>query len=148
MRRHRTKVTALAVSVLVAPAGTAAVLAVQTRANAALTSANLDLAVANERVTQANADLKLANAREKERFNLAIEAIKLFHGEVGDDLVLKTDQFKPLRDKLLKGALDFYGKLEGLLKGQTDECHVDFRNILSCNTFWRTLRLIHKYRLL
>ncbi len=38
-----------------------------------------------------------------------MEAIKLFHGEVGDDLVLKADQFKPLRDKLLKGAADFYG---------------------------------------
>ena len=49
-----------------------------------------------------------------------MEAIKLFHGEVGDDLVLKADQFKPLRDKLLKGAADFYGKLEGLLEDQTD----------------------------
>ena len=49
-----------------------------------------------------------------------MEAIRLFHGEVGDDLVLKADQFKPLRDKLLKGAADFYGKLEGLLKDQPD----------------------------
>ena len=38
----------------------------------------------------------------------------------GDDLVLKAEQFKPLRDKLLRGAADFYGKLEGLLKGQPD----------------------------
>ena len=49
-----------------------------------------------------------------------MEAIKLFHGEVGDDLVLKADQFKPLRDKLLRGAADFYGKLEGLLEDQPD----------------------------
>ena len=54
-------------------------------------------------VTKANADLKSANVREKQRFDLAMEAIKLFHGEVGDDLVLKADQFKPLRDKLLEG---------------------------------------------
>ena len=61
-----------------------------------------------------------ANEREKQRFNLAMVAIRLFHGEVGDDLVLKADQFKPLRDKLLRGAADFYGKLEELLKGQAD----------------------------
>ena len=116
-RRNRTAVTSLAAAVLVALAGTAAVLAVQTQANGRLKQANIDLAVANRLVTKANADLKSANAREKQRFDLAMEAIKLFHGEVGDDLVLKADQFKPLRDKLLRGALDFYGKLEGLLKG-------------------------------
>ena len=98
----------------------AAVLAVQTQANGRLKQANIDLAIANDRVTKANAELKSANEREKQRFDLAMEAIKLFHGEVGDDLVLKADQFKPLRDKLLKGAADFYGKLEGLLKDQTD----------------------------
>jgi eukaryotic-like serine/threonine-protein kinase len=120
-RRNRTAVIALAAAVLVALAGTAAVLAVQTQANGRLKQANINLAVANRLVTKANADLKSANAREKQRFDLAMEAIGLFHGEVGDDLVLKADQFKPLRDKLLRGALDFYGKLEGLLKGQPDK---------------------------
>jgi serine/threonine protein kinase/tetratricopeptide (TPR) repeat protein len=105
-RRNRTAVTSLVASVLVALVGTGAVLAVQTRANA--------------RFRQANRDLAHANERERERFNLAMEAIKLFHGEVGDDLVLKADQFKPLRDKLLDGALEFYGKLERLLEGQPD----------------------------
>ena len=66
------------------------------------------------------AALAAANDREAARFGLAIEAIKLFHGEVGDDLVLKEDQFKPLRDKLLRGATDFYRKLEGLLRDQSD----------------------------
>jgi len=120
-RRHRTVVTSLTAAVLVALAGTALVLDVQTQANRRLKQANIDLAVANRLVTNANDDLKLASAREKQRFDLAMEAIKLFHGEVGDDLVLKADQFKPLRDKLLRGALDFYGKLEGLLKGQPDK---------------------------
>ena len=41
-------------------------------------------------------------------------------GEVGNDLILKENQFKSLRDKLLKGANDFYGKLDKLLEGQTD----------------------------
>ena len=133
-RQNRTAVTSLAAAVLVALAGTAAVLAVQTRSNRVLTAkndeldkanrlkdeANSGLREANQRVTKANADLESANVREKQRFDLAKEAIKLFHGEVGDDLVLKADQFKPLRDKLLKGAADFYVKLEGLLEGQTD----------------------------
>jgi eukaryotic-like serine/threonine-protein kinase len=119
-RRNRTAVISLAAAVLVALVGTATVLAVQTQANGRLQQANVNLEVANQLVTTANADLKSANAREKQRFDLALEAIKLFHGEVGDELVLKADQFKPLRDKLLRGALDFYGKLEGLLQGQPD----------------------------
>jgi len=133
-RRNRTAATAAAVALVAGVVGLSAVLAVQTRANSVLTAknaeldkanrlkdeANAGLRDANERVTKANADLESANEREKRRFDLAMEAIKLFHGEVGDDLVLKADQFKPLRDKLLKGAADFYSKLESLLKGQTD----------------------------
>ena len=57
---------------------------------------------AKGRLQQANFELAAANAREKQRFDLAMEAIKLFHGEVGDDLVLKADEFKPLRDRLLR----------------------------------------------
>ena len=49
-----------------------------------------------------------------------MEAIKLFHGEVSQDLLLKEKQFEALRTKLLRGAARFYGKLEGLLKGQED----------------------------
>ena len=49
-----------------------------------------------------------------------MDAIKLFHGEVSEDLLLKESQFEGLRTKLLKGAADFYGRLEGLLKGHAD----------------------------
>ncbi len=105
-RRNRTVVTALAAAVLVALAGTGAVLGVQ--------------AQANERLLQANNKLAIANDREKQRFSLAMDAIKLFHGEVSEDLLLKEQQFESLRTKLLKGAADFYGRLENLLKGQTD----------------------------
>ncbi len=69
-RRHRTGVTAAAIAVLVALAGTAAVLAVQTRANRELKRANMDLAIANTKVTRANADLAAANERERARFAL------------------------------------------------------------------------------
>ena len=100
-RRHRTSVTAAAVAVLATLFGTAAVLAVQSKANGELKAANTALGAAKD--------------REAKRFDLAMEAIRLFHGEVGGELVLKEDKFKPLRDRLLKGAADFYRKLEGLL---------------------------------
>jgi serine/threonine-protein kinase len=119
-RRHRTAVMALASSVLVALAGTSAVLAVQTQANDRLKAANIDLLIANGRVAKANAELKAANAREKQRFNLAMDAIKIFHGEVSEELLMNEKQFESLRTKLLKGGTDFYGRLEDLLKGQTD----------------------------
>jgi tetratricopeptide (TPR) repeat protein len=105
-RRHRTGVTTSAAVLLMALAGTAAVSAVQTRANSQLKTANAALGAANE--------------REAARFNLAIEAIKLFHGEISEDLLLKEKQFDRLRSRLLRGAAEFYGKLEELLKGQAD----------------------------
>ena len=106
LTRHRTGVTAVGAALLMAVAGLAAVLGVQTRANAQLTAKN--------------AELDASVRREAERFNLAMDAIKLFHGEVSEDLLLKEKKFEKLRAKLLHGAADFYGKLEGLLKDQRD----------------------------
>jgi serine/threonine-protein kinase len=120
MRRRRTLVAALAAAVLAATVGLTAVLAVQTRANAALRSANLDLELANRRTGDANRDLRLANARERARFDLALEAIKTFHGGVSEDLLLKEKQFDGLRTRLLRGATDFYQRLEDLLEGEAD----------------------------
>jgi tetratricopeptide (TPR) repeat protein len=126
-RRNRTVVMTTTAAVLVALAGTAAVLAVQTRANRQLNEANLDLkvsnaalAAANAQVRQANVDLTEANQRVAARFELALEAIQLFHDEVSEDLLLKEKQFDALRTKLLRGAADFYRRLEGLLKPQAD----------------------------
>jgi serine/threonine-protein kinase len=120
LTRHRTGVTAAGAALLVALAGTAAVLAVQTRANADLKRANADLAIANRKVTQANADLQAANERERARFDLAQEAIRTFHSGVSEDVLLKRKEFASLRTKLLRGAREFYQKLERLLEGQTD----------------------------
>ncbi len=105
-RRHRTQVAAAAIMVLAALGGTAAVLAVQTRANEALKAANTDLAASND--------------RERARFALAQEAIRTFHTGVSADVLLKQDEFKLLRNKLLKQAREFYSKLEGLLEGHAD----------------------------
>jgi serine/threonine-protein kinase len=112
-RRNRTAVAAAAVALVAGVAGLAAVLVVQTRARA-------DLGRANAQVTRANADLLAANARERQRFDLAMAAVQLFHGEVSQDLLLKEKEFAGLRSRLLTGAADFYGNLERLLEGHTD----------------------------
>ncbi len=119
-RRNRTAVTAAGAALLVALVGTAAVLAVETRANANLHAANTDLAIANAKVTHANNELAASNQRERARFELAQEAIRMFHTGVSEDLLLKQKEFGALRAKLLRGAQEFYRKLEGLLGGQAD----------------------------
>ena len=106
LKRRRTAVTAAAAAVLVALVGLAAILAVQT--------------TANRELKRSNEALDAANVRETARFNLAMEAIGLFHGEVSEDVLLKEERFKSLRKKLLSGAAGFYGRLEGLLAGQED----------------------------
>ena len=54
------------------------------------------------------------------RYDLAVDAIKTFHTGVSEDFLLKQDQFKELRDRLLNAAADFYGKLGALLGKETD----------------------------
>jgi serine/threonine-protein kinase len=105
-RRHRATVMAAASGLLVAMAGMFSVLVVQARANSDLSRSNYALAAANQ--------------RERERFALALEAVKLFCGDVSEDFLLKEKEFEGLRTKLLRGAAGFYTKLEGLLAGQTD----------------------------
>jgi serine/threonine protein kinase len=106
VRRNKGRMLATAALALTAFAGTSAVVSVQAKANR-------NLAVANKQLRQ-------ANERERQRFDLAMEAVGLFHGEVSQDLLLKEKQFERLRNKLLKGAAGFYDKLEQLLKDQDD----------------------------
>ena len=119
-KRNRTMVTAAAVALLASVVGLAAVLIVQTQAKAELsrslareTSANMALAAAN---------LELARSKDavQARYDLAVEAIRTFHTGVSEDFLLKEDQFKELRDRLLKSASDFYGKLGTLLGRESD----------------------------
>jgi tetratricopeptide (TPR) repeat protein len=120
LTRHRVGVTAIGAALLVALAGTAAVLAVQTQANRKLRSANLELAAAHNSVTRANAELAASNQRERARFALAQDAIRTFHTGVSKDVLLKEEEFKALRTKLLREAREFYRKLEDHLQGQPD----------------------------
>ncbi len=99
MRRRRTAVTAAAAALIVATVGLASVLAVQARANG---------------------KLKEANGQIQARFNLALEAIKTFHTGVSEDVLLKNDNLKPVRDRLLKDAAEFYQRLRDKLSGQAD----------------------------
>ena len=98
-QRNRTPVTAAAVALAAGVVGLAAVLAVQTRAKAELTRSQAAVQV---------------------RYDLAVEAIKTFHTGVSEDFLLKQEQFKGVRDRLLKSASDFYGKLGALLGKESD----------------------------
>jgi serine/threonine protein kinase len=107
-------VTALAAALLIAVA------VVSSIGYARVTRANADLATANQQVIRAIDELRVSNARERQRFELALEAIRRHHTGVSEDLVLKQEQFKDVRDRILRDVLDFYRKLEELLKTQKD----------------------------
>jgi serine/threonine-protein kinase len=119
-KQNRTAVATAAVALVAGVVGLSAVAVVQTEAKA-------DIARALRRETQANVALAAANnelasskAAVQARYNLAVEAIKTFHTGVSEDFLLKEDQFKELRDRLLNSASDFYRKLGALLGKETD----------------------------
>ena len=61
-----------------------------------------------------------ANYRKAQtRFDLAREAIERFHTGASEDVLLKEPQLKPLREKLLGSALEFYEKVEALLEKES-----------------------------
>ena len=120
MRRNRSAVTAVAAAALVAMVGLSAVLAVQAQANEILMAKNVELDKANRLKDQANANLVEANARVQARFDLAREAIRSFQDGVNEDDMLKGEELKGLRNKLLRSAAGFHEKLEKLLQGQAD----------------------------
>jgi serine/threonine-protein kinase len=120
LTRHRTGVTGAAAAVLAGVVGLSAVLTVQTRANAQMSeSLNREMA-AHAALAQANKELTRSKAAVQERYDLAVDAIKTFHTGVSEDFLLGQNQFKDLRDRLLKSASDFYGKLGALLGKESD----------------------------
>jgi serine/threonine-protein kinase len=118
--RNRTAVASAAVALIAGVVGLAAVLAVQTRAKAAVTWALARETGANQALAAAYAELTRAKAAVQARYELATEAIQTFHTGVSKDFLLQQEQFKALRDQLLKSAADFYGKLSTLLGKETD----------------------------
>jgi serine/threonine-protein kinase len=106
LTRHRAGVTAAAAAGIVALVGLAVVAAMQAQGRAVLEIKNRELAAANVKV--------------QARYDLAVEAIKTFHTGVSEDFLLKEDQFRDLRNRLLKSASEFYERLGALLKAGTD----------------------------
>jgi tetratricopeptide (TPR) repeat protein len=109
LRKRRWQYTAAGAVVLALAGGILGLglyLREQARANADLEAKNTELAVANE--------------GERQRFSLAVDAIGLLTGNIGQDLLLQQKEFEQLRTRLLQGAADFYGKLESQLKDRHD----------------------------
>ena len=126
--RNRTAVASAAVALIAGVVGLSTVLAVQTQAKAEVTRA-----LAGERDANAGPPgLARSKAAVQTRYDLAVEAIETFHTGVSEDFLLKQDQFKELRDRLLKSAQDFYGKLSALLGKETD---VASRRALAASNF-------------
>ena len=119
--RNRTAVTAAAVALVAGVVGLSLVLAVQTQAKAA---DRRGAGPRDERPTRPwprpTTSWSGRRAAVQARYDLAVEAIQTFHTGVSEDFLLKEDKFKDLRDRLLKSAAEFYGKLGALLGKETD----------------------------
>ena len=119
-KRNRTAVTAAAAALVAGVVGLSAVLAVQSRAKADIARSLASETQANAALAGSNKELTRSQAAVEARYNLAVDAIKTFHTGVSEDFLLKQDQFKDLRNRLLKSAADFYGKLGALLGKDKD----------------------------
>jgi tetratricopeptide (TPR) repeat protein len=63
-----------------------------------------------------------ANFRKAQsRFDLARDAIERFYTGASEDVLLKEPQLKPLREKLLGSALEFYKRLQASLETESSE---------------------------
>ena len=116
VRRHKGQVIAAGLVLLALLAGIAGTTWGLIREARAKTR----LAESLDREKKANADLSAANAKVQARYDLAVDAVKTFHTGVSEDFLLKEEKFKDLRNRLLKSASDFYGKLSALLGKETD----------------------------
>ena len=119
-KRNRTPVTAAAVALMAGVVGLSAVLVVQTQAKAEIAQALSRETSANKALATAYTELSHSRTAVQARYDLAVDAIKTFHTGVSEDFLLKEEKFKELRDRLLKSASEFYGKLTALLGKETD----------------------------
>ena len=120
-KQNRTMVTAAAVALFASVVGLAAVLIVQTQAKADLSRSLSRETSANTALAAANPELARSKDAVQARYDLAVEAVRTFHTGVSEDFLLKEDQFKELRDRLLNSASEFYGKLAALLGEESDQ---------------------------
>lgn len=119
-KRHRTAVTAAVAALLAGVVGLSAVAAVQTEAKRRIAESLERETLANEALGDANRELSRSRQAVQARYDLAIDAIKTFHTGVSEDFLLREDKFKSLRNRLLKSASDFYGKLASQIGKDAD----------------------------
>ena len=113
LRRHKGPAIAAGAVLVALAGGVVAVMFVQSAANKRL-SASLD------RETRTNDELNRSRAAVQARYDLALDAIKAIHTGDSEELLLKEERFKELRDRRLKSAADFYSKLSALLGQEAD----------------------------
>jgi serine/threonine-protein kinase len=106
IRGHRTLVAAAAVALILTTAGLGVFVASQEQAK--------------RRLQDSLQREGLAKQSAQGRFDLALEAIKAYETGISEDSVLKNEELKGLRSKLLKMALDFYKKLSARLKADAE----------------------------
>ncbi len=120
LQRNTGEVIAATLVSLALLGGLVAVVAVQRVANARLAASLARETSANAALALANTELNKSRAAVQARYELATDAIKTFHTGVSEDFLLKEEKFKDLRNRLLKSASDFYGKLGALLGKGSD----------------------------
>jgi serine/threonine protein kinase/tetratricopeptide (TPR) repeat protein len=88
---------------------------------------NHQLEIAANKLRDTNTNLTASLGREQalrkdveSRFALAMNAIGAFHTGVSEDVHLKNPELKPLRDRLLRQAAEFYKQLAAILKERDD----------------------------
>ncbi len=120
VRRNKVQVIAASLVLFALVGGSAGIVAVQSAANTRLSASLNRETRANAALAAANDDLTRSRVAVQARYDLAVEAIKTFHTGVSEDFLLRENQFKHLRDRLLNAAADFYGRLATLLGRETD----------------------------
>ncbi len=133
-RKNRAGVMTVVAATIVALVGLGAVAWVRGVANRELSRANAGLAEANEALREShrreanandtlrrlNEDLVVSNRRERDRFDLALEAVRTLHGGVTSDVLLRQPELRSIRDRLLESARAFYGRLQVELGSSKD----------------------------
>ena len=121
LMRNKGTVLSASLVLLALLVGTAAVLAVQARANANLRLVNGQLDIANNQLQSSNTLLDQQRTRAVEREQQAIDAVRRFGDAVSNNAELKNSPaLESLRKSLLKEPLDFFKALRTSLQNGSD----------------------------
>ena len=121
LRRNKGRMIAASLILLALVAGTAAVVAVQARANANLRLLNSQLDTANTELKSTNVLLDHQRTRAEKLEKQALDAVKRFGDAVTENPELKNNlALEPLRKALLKEPLTFFLALRDRLQADHD----------------------------